>query len=215
MISTQQTEQYRQILQGSFDTLIQKIGGIQIGTPVQFPFGWRKAAKGRTVWRIIEEVISQNLEKYYEDLGFSNMNPSESEVSVYDAEIWLPSDRKPIYVNFKSAVADGRINKDDISKAEGLHQFFEEDVYKQLFIATFIIQFSKDMKIHFQRCIVMPIAWLPDIYVNPSNNGNLQSSKYKSLKTAVKRTSGEFVAELAKAMRVARGKRQSKVARTR
>jgi hypothetical protein len=213
MISIQKTEQYRQILQESFDTLIRKIDGIRIGTPAQFPFGWRKAAKGRTVWRIIEEVINQNLEKYYEDLGFSNMNPSESEVSVYDAEIWLRSDRKPIFVNFKSAVADGRINKDDISKAEGLQQFFEEDVDKQLFIATFIIQFSKDMKIHFQRCIVMPIAWLPDIYVNPSNNGNLQSSKYKSLEAVVRRTSGEFVAELAKAMKVARKKRQAKATR--
>ncbi len=34
------------------------------------PFGWRKAAKGRIVWRIIEEVISQNLETHAKELGF-------------------------------------------------------------------------------------------------------------------------------------------------
>lgn len=56
----------------------------------------------------------------------------------------------------------------------------------------------------------MPIAWLPDIYVNPSNNGNLQSSKYKSLDTAIKRTFPEFYRLLLDEIEVARQKREAK-----
>jgi hypothetical protein len=37
---------------------------------------------------------------------------------------------------------------------------------------------------------------LPDIYVNPSNNGNLQSSKYKDFSSAVPRSQAEFMALL-------------------
>ena len=48
------------------------------------PYGWRKAAKGRTVWRIVEEVISQGLESQVKSLGFDSVAPADSEVGVYD-----------------------------------------------------------------------------------------------------------------------------------
>lgn len=83
-MSVQQTEALQIKLQASLDTLIGKIGRIQIGTKEQFPLGWRKAAKGRTVWRILEEVITQNLEKYYSELGITSITASDSEVTVYD-----------------------------------------------------------------------------------------------------------------------------------
>ena len=38
------------------------------------PYGWRKAAKGRTVWRIVEEVISQGLEFQAKELGFDEVH---------------------------------------------------------------------------------------------------------------------------------------------
>lgn len=44
-------------LQTSLTKLVGLIGKIQIGTKEQFPYGWGNAAKGRTVWRILEEVI--------------------------------------------------------------------------------------------------------------------------------------------------------------
>ena len=62
MISIQDTEDLRCRLEQSLTSLISKIGPIKIGTKNQFPYGWRKAAKGRTVWRILEEAINQNLE---------------------------------------------------------------------------------------------------------------------------------------------------------
>jgi len=66
-MSVEQTDRRRLKLQASLDKLITKVGKIQIGTREQFPLGWRKAAKGRTVWRILEELITQNLEKYYNE----------------------------------------------------------------------------------------------------------------------------------------------------
>jgi hypothetical protein len=59
-------------LQCSFDLLVKKISSVPIGKPGQFPYGWRKAAKGRTIWRILEELITQNLEKHYKEFGFSS-----------------------------------------------------------------------------------------------------------------------------------------------
>ena len=66
-LAIQQTEKYRIKLENSLNVLRNKIKKIQIGCGEQFPYGWRKAAKGRTVWRIVEEAINQNLEKYQQE----------------------------------------------------------------------------------------------------------------------------------------------------
>jgi len=50
-----------QKIRTSLNTLCDGLGPIQIGSVEQFPNGWGKAAKGRTVWRIVEEAINQNL----------------------------------------------------------------------------------------------------------------------------------------------------------
>jgi hypothetical protein len=197
-------------LEAALNKLIADIGPIRIGSTKQFPFGWRKAAKGRTVWRILEELISQNLEARHREYGFSNMVASESEVSVYDFRIQLSGETKPTYVNIKSCVKGARTNKDDISKAVGLKAFYSTDSQRELFIATFVIDFKDNMTIEIEKCHVMPIAWLPDIYVNPSNNGNLQSARYKNVGDAVKRTNEEFLLELDKEMQIALHKRRSR-----
>lgn len=66
------------------------------------------------------------------------------------------------------------------------------------------------MQFRLDRCIVMPVMWLPDIYVNPSNNANLQSSKYKSLDEAVRRSGLEFLGLLREAIAVADTKKSNK-----
>lgn len=204
------TENLRNKLQASFDLLITEIGKIKIGTKKQFPFGWRKAAKGRTVWRILEEVITQNLEKNFAHFNLDEITPSESEVSVYDFECKVSGDTTPLYVNIKSAVLGGRKNKDDISKAIGLQDFFDADPDRQFFVATFFIRFNDDMTIEIVSTAVFPVTWIKDIYVNPSNNGNLQSSKYKNLDEAEKRTNKAFLKALKKEIAVAAEKRKKK-----
>jgi hypothetical protein len=198
-------------LQECLDVLISKIGKIQIGTKEQFPLGWRKAAKGRTVWRILEEVITQNLEKYYVDLNIVSITTSDSEITIYDFGIVFQNETVPVYVNVKSAVLGGKTQKDDISKGVGLHQFYETDINRNFFVATFFISFNDDMTIDIVKCTVFPIAWIFDVYINPSNNGNLQSSRYKDIEYAVKRTNTEFFELLKLAMDNANQKRQKKL----
>jgi len=210
MISIEETENLRNRLEQCFTSLIKKIGPIRIGTTNQFPYGWRKAAKGRTVWRILEEAINQNLEASYQAYGMSLMESSESEVSIYDSHIRFQDSAADVYLNVKSAVFGGRKNKDDISKAVGLQQFFSENIERQLFICTFVINFLDDMSIELIDSHVMPVAWLPDIYVNPSNNGNLQSSKYKDICMATKRSNEQFLKELEAEMIVAQQKKAAK-----
>ena len=202
-------EAQRATLETSLGRLIRKIGPIQIGSVRQFPFGWRKSAKGRTVWRIVEEVITQNLELYHSEFGFKKVEPNPSEVGVYDMRCeyeLLP----PMYINIKSAVVGGGNSKDDISKGEGLASFYEEDPNRDFYVATFFISFNPNMSIEIVKVSVFPIAWIPDIYVNPSNNGNLQSSHYKDLSEAVYRTNKEFIPLLQEALNVARIKKKEK-----
>jgi hypothetical protein len=201
-----ETDKLRVRLLECLSSVTKEIGSIQIGTRDQFPFGWRKAAKGRTVWRILEEAINQNLEITFRDYGMSLMEASASEVSVYDSHVRFRGIDADLYLNVKSAVLGGRTNKDDISKAIGLRQFFEEDINRQLFVCTFVIEFLDDMSIRFTDTHVMPIAWLPDIYVNPSNNGNLQSAKYKDVSSATRRSNQEFLEELVKNIDLAHSK---------
>lgn len=210
MTDINSTARIRIELENALNKLISDIGLIQIGSAKQFPYGWRKAAKGRTVWRILEELINQNLEDKHKSYGFSNMEASESEVSIFDFKIQISNTPRPVFVNIKSSVKGARANKDDISKATGLKGFYDVDIENEIFIATFVIDFKKDMSIEIESCHVMPIAWLPDIYVNPSNNGNLQSAKYKNLDQAIKRTNQQFIAELDKEVEVSRKKRAAK-----
>lgn len=210
-MSVEQTDRRRLKLQASLDKLIAKIGKIQIGTKEQFPLGWRKAAKGRTVWRILEELITQNLEKYFNELNIVSITASDSEITVYDFAVQFEEEDEPVYVNIKSAVFGGKTQKDDISKGVGLQNFYEADINRDFFVATFFIKFNEDMTIEIVKSTAFPIAWIPDVYINPSNNGNLQSSKYKNLDDAIKRTSKEFFEEFKKAMEVAAKKKHKKL----
>lgn len=207
-MKVKEIDELRKKLQLSCDLLIKKIGKIQIGTPELFPYGWRKAAKGRTAWRIVEEIITQNLEKHHTDFKVDSVNASDSEVTVYDMKCIFGT--QEAYINVKSAVVGGKRQKDDISKAKGLKEFYDEDENRQFFVATFFIQFNTDMSIEIAKAVVFPIAWIPDIYVNPSNNGNLQSAYYKDMKDGVKRTNKEFLPLFQKAIEVANKKKRKK-----
>lgn len=199
----------RKYLENKLLELIKGIGNIPIANNTIMPFGWRKAAKGRTVWRIIEEIISQNLESKSKELGFDSVHPASSEVGVYDFKFCYGKSKES-YVNIKSSVLDGKINKDDISKAEKLIEFYKDNPNANLYIATFVIKFNPDMTIGLEDCIVFPTAWIPDIYVNPSNNGNLQSSQYKNIKNAIKRTPNEFLKLLIAENNFAKSKKSKK-----
>lgn len=204
------TRRYSNLLQNSMRELLRTIGSIPIGSEGHFPYGWRKAAKGRTVWRLLEEIISQNLELRASSIGLKNFAPAPSEVGVYDFSFSFP-DSPTIYVNIKSSVAGGRTNKDDISKAPALHYFLETTPNCILLVATVEIVFStKPMRLDFTDCYVVPISWLPDVYVNPSNNGNLQSSKYKDINTAIPRTRSDFLDVLSREILVAAEKKRNK-----
>lgn len=206
----EEIECLRSNLEESLTKLINKIGKIQIGRKEQFPFGWRKAAKGRTVWRIIEEIITQNLELHHKEFGIAKVAPSDSEVSVYDMQCEYTG-HSPLYINIKSAVEGGKKSKNDISKAQGLSDFYNEDASRIFMIATFLIRFNADdMSVELTKAVVMPVAWIPDIYVNPSNNGNLQSSYAKDLDKAIRRTNADFIEELSKAIEIANKKKNEK-----
>lgn len=202
-------EDERSFLENKLNLLIKDIGKIPIANTTIMPYGWRKAAKGRTVWRILEEIISQNLEKNHKKYGFERVIPAESEVGVFDFEFCIEGGTRS-YVNIKSAVIDGRVNKDDISKAPALIEFVENNPNKNLYVATFLISFDEDMTISLVKAVVFPTAWIPDIYINPSNNGNLQSKDYKNIENAVKRTNSEFLQALKDEYKVAINKKNKK-----
>lgn len=202
-------ENERLFLETKLKEMIKSIGQIPIADKKIMPFGWRKAAKGRTVWRILEEIISQNLELNATKYGFDSAEPAESEVGVYDFKFEYNSGNKS-YINIKSAVENGKRNKDDLSKAEGLKAFYAESPDANLYIASFVIRFNDNMTIEIVECHVFPITWIPDVYVNPSNNGNLQSAYYKDLDSAVKRTNAEFIEVCEEAYAIAQEKKKKK-----
>jgi len=205
------TEKYRAEFEDKLRVLLKNIGEVQIGKVGQFPYGWRRSAKGRTVWRILEELVSQNLEAQAEAIGLQEFAPADSEVGVYDFSFRLGKS-ETIFVNIKSSVVGRSTSKDDISKAEKLIAFLKSISQPTLFIATVEIEFLVDpLRIELRNCYVVPTIWLPDIYVNPSNNGNVQSAKYKDLSAAVRRSRVEFIELLEDRVAGARQKRMKKL----
>ena len=199
------------LLQKTFEKLISNIQQISIGDRNIFPYGWRKSAKGRTVWRLIEEAIVQNLEYEPWKYNLKSVTPAESEVGIFDLALKYEGIDKKIYINIKSSVKNGRKNKDDISKAIGLIDFVTQHPDDFIFIITIEIDFSDSMNVLLTNAFIMPTPWLPDIYVNPSNNGNLQSSKYKDINLGIRRTNQEFLNELRIAKEVADQKKKRKI----
>lgn len=205
------TEKNRASLEKALKSLIKSIGPIKIGTKEHFPYGWGKAAKGRTVWRIIEEIINQNLKSKHKDHNIEYFSPSDSEVGVFDFSMRLNDLKEEVYVNIKSSVIGNKSSKDDISKAVGLLDFYQKNENKELFIATFIIRFiDNPPSVVIDDVVVMPTAWLSDVYVNPSNNGNLQSATYKNISSAIQRSNEEFIKELENAYHIALDKKRKK-----
>ena len=204
-------EEISNLLQKTFEKLISNIQQISIGDRNIFPYGWRKSAKGRTVWRLIEEAIVQNLEYEPWKYNLKSVTPAESEVGIFDLALKYEGIDKKIYINIKSSVKNGRKNKDDISKAIGLIDFVTQHPDDFIFIITIEIDFSDSMNVLLTNAFIMPTPWLPDIYVNPSNNGNLQSSKYKDINLGIRRTNQEFLNELRIAKEVADQKKKGKI----
>jgi len=197
-----ETKAYVDEFQSCMRGILKTIGSVPIGSKDQFPFGWRKAAKGRTVWRLLEEIISQNLEVSAAKLGLLDFQANQSEVGVYDFEFRFKNSPK-IYVNIKSAIKGGRSNKDDISKAPSLYSFVDDRRPCILFVTTVEIVFCEQpLCIELADCYTVPVSWLPDIYVNPS--------KYKFIEEATPRTTEEFLVVLAREIEVARAKRARK-----
>ena len=205
-MGVRETESCRNDLERVLRRLVGEVGFIRIGDERQFPFGWRKAAKGRTVWRLVEETVSQTLEANAEEFGLDEFRPSVGEVSIYDFS--YSKDRTPVFINVKSAVAGRAPSKDDISKARLIRTFFATHPDCVFLIATIEIGFSeKPFGLNLTNAYVVPLTWLPDIYVNPSNNGNLQSSRYKDIAGMVHRTNTEFIIELEREIKNADRKR--------
>lgn len=111
-------ESVREELHACLTRVSQHIGRIQIGDKKSFPFGWKKSAKGRTVWRILEESINQNLEQLYANSKQIQFIPSDSEVAMYDFKaVGLDGERIrwTAYVNIKSSTLGAKVSKDDLS----------------------------------------------------------------------------------------------------
>jgi hypothetical protein len=209
----EQIERAHAAIKKAVEVVIGDLGALKIGTGQQFPYGWRKAGKGRTVWRLVEEVIVQGLESRAHNLNLESVAPAASEVGIFDVAVGLRDPNMTCYINIKAAANTGKIQKDDVSKATKLEAFYIQNPNDQLFLATIYLDFNSDdetLRVEFCRCAVIPMAWIPDVYVNPSNNGNLQSSKYRDPSSAIKRTNAEFLEELQSAMATAESSRASK-----
>lgn len=213
--NVERTEKAYKTIRTAVEKVLADVGGLDIGSPGNFPYGWRKAGKGRSVWRLVEEIIVQGLEARRDELDLIEVTPADSEVGVYDVAVIVGDPAMTCYINIKAAAHNGRAQKDDISKARKLRTFYDNNPNDQLFLATIYIEFTSAdgaLRVDFRQCNVLPIAWIPDIYVNPSNNGNLQSSKYRQPNLAVKRSNEEFVFALQQAIDVADSIRENKFA---
>lgn len=206
----EKVEAIRSHLEKAINQLIAQLGEVPIGKPGQLPLGWGKAAKGRTIWRLAEELVTQNLKVQHQQLNITSFEIPESEVGVYDFRCSL-LDGEEAFVNIKTSLKDGPTRKDDISKAIGLETFFEENPHRVLLIATVEIEFDDNPQTLFRlvNCSMVPVTWLPDIYVNYQNR-NLQSSKYKNINLAVRRDGNEFLKLLRQAMEDAKKRKREK-----
>jgi len=188
--------------------VLSAIGGWEVVPKELVPLGLGRAAKGRTVWRLVEEVVKQNLQVRAEELGLADVTVPEDEVGPYDCVVStgeLPS----VHLNLKAAGTSGRANKDDVSKAEAIEEFYRSGGDDALLCVAVVKLEFVETRIEFRGHQLFNVAWIPDIYVNPSNN-NLQSSKYRTDRT--ERTNIDFLALLEAQLAAAHAKRAAKAA---
>lgn len=171
----------------------------------------------RSVSWLIQQVITQNLKRYSQELGFSSIevpqtksltNETYNDIEIWDTAVSFPKDPNKYYVNIKTcSSSNSRINKDDISKADKIVDWYRNNPDGIMLLLGVVVDFRENSLGFTGEVWVANYAWIPDIYVNPRNN-NLQSSNYKH--TSVRRTNEDFVTELRSALQIAFNKKTKK-----
>jgi hypothetical protein len=166
---------------------------LPIGGPEHFPDGWQRAAKGRTVWRIAELAVLQNLKRIAESEGLVDFTQAETETHPFDFHCRIARVGET-QVNLKTYTDRARKGgNEDVSKALRLLDFMQSYPEVVLLLASVKIEFHDDpFGIQIGQPSVVPLAWLGDIYVNGSSNKNLMTASARRPDACIERSHAEF-----------------------
>ena len=126
-----QTEPQRELTQRGtslVDNAIQRVWEIVSEVPIHltrpdlFPYGL-EFTNARAIWKIVEEITKQNLRHYAQQLGLRYEEPVGA-LDIMDCILHFDNYPHPIYVNVKASMATSTSTNNDVSKAEGLFNFF-------------------------------------------------------------------------------------------
>lgn len=172
----------------------------------------------RSVSWLIQQIVTQNLKKYRQELEFFSIeipetkslsNDTYNDLEIWDVAVSLPNEPVKYHINIKTCSSSNtRKNKDDISKADKIVDWYRNNPDSIMLLLGVVVDFREHSLGFSGEVWIANYAWIPDIYVNPRNN-NLQSSKYKY--ESKKRTNEVFVGELKKAIQIALEKKTEKV----
>jgi len=131
----------------------------------------------------------QNLRSNKIKYGLEVVKDPPHNLTQYDCILKFIGDDINYYVNFKaSLVQTDDSGRFDISKAQRLIEFYEEDLSRQLLIAVIKIELVNN-GIRLVDSKIFNVAWVGDIYYNRANH-NLQT---RSDGEVVIRSNGDFV----------------------
>lgn len=197
MISDKQIEKIKQELEIIFNSFIKRIESFEVLEEKYIPEGLKPHT--RSICWLAEQVILQNIKKFSNELGITQFEYPESDLSSWDVKFRLNANisEKDIYINIKVTDSTKPIRKNDIASVKSLINFYEKNDDPLIYYVVLRLKFENNI-IHFvEPVVVRYYPWVKDFVVNPRNE-HLQSIYEVDIK---RRSIPEFLKVLKKKAR--------------
>ncbi|OQB43789.1 MAG: hypothetical protein BWY03_00585 [Parcubacteria group bacterium ADurb.Bin159] len=189
MTSDKEIEKITQELEIIFTSFIKRVSFFEVLKKEYIPEGLKPHT--RSICWLAEQVILQNVKKFSSDLGISDFEYPESDLSPWDVKFKVNNSisKKDIFINIKVSDSSKPIRKNDIASVKSLLNFYRQNNDPLIYFVVLKLKFDNNL-IHFVEPVtVRYYPWVKDFVVNPRNE-HLQSFYEIDIE---KRTTAEFL----------------------
>lgn len=189
MSSDKEIEKITQELEIIFTSFIKRVSFFEVLKKEYIPEGLKPHT--RSICWLAEQVILQNVKKFSSDLGISDFEYPESDLSPWDVKFKVNNSisKKDVFINIKVSDISKPIRKNDIASVKSLLNFYKQNNDPLIYFVVLKLKFDNNL-IHFVEPItVRYYPWVKDFVVNPRNE-HLQSFYEIDIE---KRTTSEFL----------------------
>ena len=154
MASDKEIEKITQELEIIFTSFIKRVSFFEVLKKEYIPEGLKPHT--RSICWLAEQVILQNVKKFSSDLGISDFEYPESDLSPWDVKFKVNNSisKKDVFINIKVSDISKPIRKNDIASVKSLLNFYKQNNDPLIYFVVLKLKFDNNL-IHFVEPITV------------------------------------------------------------